>query len=91
MILEEVATSTKDEYLNKVFASIKQEEELIETLRLYLKNNMSLKMTANDLHVHINTLHYRLNQIKDITGIDPKSSEGTTLFYVALDLMDKGY
>lgn len=91
MILEEVATSTKDEYLNKVFASIKQEEELIETLRLYLKNNMSLKMTANDLHVHINTLHYRLNQIKDITGIDPKSSEGITLFYVALDLMDKGY
>lgn len=91
MMLEEVTMGTKREYLDRVFLTMKQEEELIETLSLYLKNDLSLKKAASELHIHINTLHYRLNQIKEMTGIDPKSSEGIALFYVALDLMDKGY
>ncbi len=86
IILEEVTEATKEEYLNRVFSSINEDILLIETIQAYFVNNQSLKNTAIDLHVHINTLHYRLNQIKTLTGIDPKSSEGTALFYVALSL-----
>lgn len=91
IMLAEVTNPTKDEYLDRIFSSIKRERELIETLRLYLKNNLSLKKSASELHIHINTLHYRLNQIKELTGIDPKNSAGIALFYIALELMDKGY
>jgi len=89
IILEEVTATTKDEFKLRVLSLIHREKELIETLRIYLKNDQSLKKSATDLHVHINTLHYRLNQIKNMTGIDPKSSKGIALFYVALELMKK--
>ncbi|WP_407272938.1 CdaR family transcriptional regulator [Radiobacillus sp. PE A8.2] len=84
IILEEVSDTTKDEYHHRVLSSIKADNELLRTLKTYLEHNQSLKLTAEALHCHINTLHYRLTQINNLTGIDPKSSEGIALFYVAL-------
>jgi carbohydrate diacid regulator len=87
IILEEVSEATKADYIRRVLSPVIDDSELIDTLRIYYANNQSLKKTANDLHIHINTLHYRLKQIKNLTRIDPKSSEGVTLFYVALSLV----
>lgn len=89
IVLDEIQQTTKTEFMNKVFSSINQKEELLETLRVYLLNNQSLKKTADELHIHINTLHYRLNQIKDLTKIDPKNTKGIAVFYIALHLMDQ--
>ncbi|MGM8211384.1 helix-turn-helix domain-containing protein [Virgibacillus sp. W0430] len=47
-------------------------EELIKTLDIFLSNNQNLKQTAEDLHLHINTLHYRLKRIEEIIGLSPK-------------------
>ncbi|WP_307843166.1 helix-turn-helix domain-containing protein [Priestia megaterium] len=47
-----------------------------------------VKKTAFDLHIHINTLHYRLKQMKELTDIDPKSVKGITLFHLALSLLE---
>ncbi|TMN21722.1 hypothetical protein FFL34_06035 [Lentibacillus cibarius] len=41
------------------------------------------------MHIHINTLYYRLKQIKEMTGINPKEAEGTTLFYIGLCLKNR--
>lgn len=84
IILEEINEKTKNEFIHRVLSSIKEDDDLIETLKTYFYYNQSLKNTADALHIHINTLHYRLKQIRDITNIDPKSAEGTTLFYIAL-------
>lgn len=84
IVLEEVNDETKEEFLDRVLSSIKRDEDLIDTLNTYFEHNQSLKKTADKLHIHINTLHYRLKQIKEMTGIDPKSAEGITLFYIAL-------
>ncbi|MCJ7989220.1 helix-turn-helix domain-containing protein [Priestia sp. OVS21] len=71
-----------------MLSSIQKEKELLETLKCYLANDQSLKKTAFDLHIHINTLHYRLKQMKELTDIDPKSVKGITLFYLALSLLE---
>ncbi|WP_025025959.1 CdaR family transcriptional regulator [Caldalkalibacillus mannanilyticus] len=84
IVLEEVSQQTKEEFLGRVLSPIQQETDLIATLHVLLSTNHSLKKTAEELHIHINTLHYRLNQIKEMTGIDPKSTEGIVLFHVAL-------
>ncbi|MER2258808.1 MAG: helix-turn-helix domain-containing protein, partial [Priestia megaterium] len=88
MILEDVSEPVKKEFLSRVLSSIQKEKELLETLKCYLANDQSLKKTAFDLHIHINTLHYRLKQMKELTDIDPKSVKGITLFYLALSLLE---
>ncbi|MDO5015946.1 MAG: PucR family transcriptional regulator ligand-binding domain-containing protein [Eubacteriales bacterium] len=48
----------------------KQKDELIQTLDCYLANQLNLSQTAKDLFIHYKTAMYRLNRIKEITGID---------------------
>ncbi|WP_163527133.1 CdaR family transcriptional regulator [Halobacillus ihumii] len=84
IILEEVNIETREEFIDRVLAEIYNKQELVDTLKVYLSYNQSIKDAAIHMNIHINTLHYRLKQIKEITGIDPKNAEGITLFYVAL-------
>ena len=44
--------------------------ELITTLQMYLKNNQSIKKTASAMFVHYRTISYRLEKIKQISGIN---------------------
>ncbi|MRH41256.1 hypothetical protein GH741_01045 [Aquibacillus halophilus] len=84
IILEEVSDQTRREFTERVLTGMEDDKQLIETLRTYLLKNQSIKVTAASLHIHSNTLHYRLKQIKELTGIDPRTTEGITLFFVAL-------
>lgn len=49
---------------------IEHDSELIPTLEAYLRNNCKAKETAKDLHIHINTLNYRINRICGITRLN---------------------
>lgn len=42
--------------------------DLEATMRSYLDHNMNMAATAADLHVHVNTLRYRLGRFAEITG-----------------------
>ena len=44
--------------------------ELITTLQMYLRNNQSIKKTADTMFVHYRTISYRLEKIKQISGIN---------------------
>lgn len=45
--------------------------ELLETLRSYLESGRNRRQTAADLHLHANTVDYRLRQVSRLTGLDP--------------------
>ena len=47
-----------------------QQEDLITTLKSYLKNNQNLSRTAQELYVHYKTAAYRIEKIARITGMD---------------------
>lgn len=89
IILQEIPKQTKQEYIRNVLYHVEDNQELLSTIKAYLACNQSIKETAATLHIHANTLHYRLAQIKDLTGIDVKTSEGVVLFYLAL-MLDSG-
>lgn len=44
--------------------------ELIPTLQMFLSNNQSIKKTAGAMFVHYRTVSYRIEKIKEITGIN---------------------
>ncbi|MCU6761821.1 Sugar diacid regulator [uncultured Roseburia sp.] len=42
--------------------------ELLNTMQIYLQNPGSTAKIASELHIHKNTLLYRMNKIKELTG-----------------------
>lgn len=63
--------------------------ELLKTLYVYLKKNQNAKKTADALHVHINTLNYRLKRIEEILSIN--LTDGTQLLNLHLAVSLYGY
>ena len=47
--------------------------ELIETMQTYIEENGDINIIANKLKIHRNTLNYRLDRIKQLTGKNPKN------------------
>ncbi|ABS21345.1 CdaR family transcriptional regulator [Bacillus cytotoxicus] len=88
MCLQDITTETRKEFLKRTIAPLLSEGELMQTLRLFLEHNQSYKQTAKSLHIHINTLHYRLKRVEDRTGLNPKQFKDLIVLYFALLLLD---
>lgn len=58
-------------------------DELVETLEVYLRRG-SRRPAATELHVHPNTVDYRLRRVAELTGLDPTRIEHVTLLTAAL-------
>lgn len=70
---------------NILIPSFDLDDELIETMFAYYKYDLSTKAAAESLYIHENTLRYRLNKIKEITGYDPHLfKDGILLFIYSL-------
>lgn len=68
---------------------IKQDESLYQTLLCLFRQEGQMKLTAEALIIHRNTLIYRLNKIKDLTGIDPSTVTGLTNLVYGLMMLTK--
>lgn len=71
------------------------ETELVKTLKVYLYWRNDINKTAKQLHIHRNTLIYRLNKIRDLTEVeidDPEIAWTFQLVFFVLRLLkeDKG-
>jgi hypothetical protein len=77
-----------------VFEPLGGEEhgELAHTLRTLIECRLDRTATSTALHVHRNTLAYRLKRIEEITGLDLSSPRDLACVYVALssDLQPPG-
>lgn len=57
--------------------------DLLDTLRAYLRLG-DRRTTAAQLHVHPNTVDYRLRRVQALTGLDPTSTADVTLLGAAV-------
>ncbi len=70
--------------INKIASN----KELLNSLKEYLRNDLSLSATSKKLKIHRNTLVYRLERILNLTGLDPRSFNDAFELQMAL-LMEK--
>ncbi|HEX4484527.1 MAG TPA: helix-turn-helix domain-containing protein [Solirubrobacteraceae bacterium] len=49
--------------------------DLVSTLQTYLANNCNMNATAGAVFAHRHTVAYRLERVKELTGLDPSDSE----------------
>jgi purine catabolism regulator len=60
--------------------------ELLGTLESYIRNCGNLKRVSEETFTHYNTVAYRLNSIKEATGLDPRDPEQRFRLEIALNL-----
>ena len=89
MIFESLNTHLKEEFISRTIGPILEDNDLLDTLREFLMQNKSLKQTASSLHIHINTLHYRLKKIEELTGLAAGKTADLAALYLAITLLDK--
>ena len=73
-------------FLNEVFKKNPLEtldEDTLETINKFFENNLNVSETSRKLYVHRNTLVYRLEKIKKITGLDLREFFGLGHLYHA--------
>ncbi|KIA63445.1 MULTISPECIES: PucR family transcriptional regulator [Nocardia] len=77
------------EYLGQLLDPLDEHPELLETLQRHIGNNLNRQRTARVLHVHTNTVDYRLKRIGQLTGFDPSQPSG--LWYLRSALVARSY
>jgi carbohydrate diacid regulator len=60
------------------------DRETLMTIQCFFENNLNVSETSRKLFVHRNTLVYRLEKIRKLTGLDLREFEHAITFKVAL-------
>jgi hypothetical protein len=69
--------------LAQLLEPLERNPDLLLTLDAYLAEDGDRRRTAAALHVHPNTLDYRLKRIVELTGLDPATTVGLQLLAAA--------
>lgn len=85
----------KENYKNMVIEKLREHDyknhtEYLKTLRVYLDCDCNVYEAAKKMHVHPNTLNYRLKRIGEISKINFKDPKQKTAVYLDL-LLEKWY
>ncbi len=86
-LVYQLPTTLCEMFLREVFkkGSIESlDQETLFTIQKFFENNLNVSETSRKLFVHRNTLVYRLEKIKKLTGLDLREFEDAIVFKVAL-------
>ena len=78
-------------FQDEVLSTLRQKDRsgaLLKTLRSYLSTNGSPTDAAQALHLHRNTVLYRLDRIEDLLGVDLRDSEVRLTLHLALKILN---
>jgi sugar diacid utilization regulator len=66
----------------------KHNSGFVRTLSVYLRSNGSLLQASRELHVHTNTVTYRLGRIQELTGLDLGVHDDRVAIELALMILE---
>ena len=86
-LIYQLPTTLCEIFLSEVFKKNpvdSLDQETLFTINKFFENNLNVSETSRKLFVHRNTLVYRLEKIKKITGLDLREFDHAIVFKVAL-------
>ncbi len=86
LLAGELSEAAKREYIQKVFKKCSYEElcRWMELLEAYFRAEGSLQQAADALHIHKNTLTYKLKKLEELTGYDVRVLSQSSVFHLAM-------
>ncbi len=86
-LIYQLPTTLCEMFLQEVFKKGSMDSldrEALVTIQAFFENNLNVSETSRKLFVHRNTLVYRLEKIRKMTGLDLREFEDAITFKVAL-------
>ena len=86
-LIYQLPTTLCETFLQEVFkkGSIESlDQETLFTIQRFFENNLNVSETSRKLFVHRNTLVYRLEKIRKLTGLDLREFDHAIIFKIAL-------
>ncbi len=86
-LIYQLPTTLCEMFLREIFkrGSIESlDQETLFTIQKFFENNLNVSETSRRLFLHRNTLVYRLEKIKRLTGLDLRKFDDAIVFKVAL-------
>ena len=86
-LIYQLPTTLCEMFLSEVFkkGSVESlDKETLFTIQKFFENNLNVSETSRKLFVHRNTLVYRLEKIKKLTGLDLREFDNAIVLKVAL-------
>jgi len=86
-IIYQLPTTLCEMFLSEVFKKSPIESldaDTLDTINKFFENNLNVSETSRKLYVHRNTLVYRLEKIKKLTGLDLREFDHAIVFKVAM-------
>ena len=90
-LIYQLPVSLCEKFLEEIFGPDIPEafdEDTTATINRFLQNNLNIAETSRQLHMHRNTLIYRLEQIQKRTGLDLRIFEDAMTFKIATMVMN---
>ena len=80
-----------EDFLFEIFGDITSEhldKDTLVAIDKFFQNNLNIAETARQLHMHRNTLIYRLEQVEKRTGLDLRQFEDAMTFKIAIMILN---
>ena len=90
-LIYQLPVSLCENFLKEIFGPDVPEafdEETLGTVNRFFQNNLNIAETSRQLHMHRNTLIYRLEQIQKRTGLDIRLFEDAMTFKIAIMVLN---
>ena len=90
-LIYQLPVSLCENFLKEIFGPDVPEsfdEETLGTINRFFQNNLNIAETSRQLHMHRNTLIYRLEQVEKHTGLDLRTFEDAMTFKIAIMVLN---
>ena len=76
----------KQDYLGELL--LPQNKELLDTLEVYIRSGQNLKLSAQQMYIHLNTMKYRIHKIEQLLDQSLKDVDVVNNIYIALAILE---
>lgn len=84
-----IPEEVQKEFLRRTIEPLVEEEDLMLSLETWIQKKKSLQEVADALHIHKNTLIYRLNKIESILSVNLHDTNDLVILHTAIRLYRK--
>ncbi len=86
-LLDGVPDPTKQAFMDNFLNGQELDPVLFQTLQTYFEQDKRINETAEALHIHRNTLIFRLNKTRDLYGLDPRRFRDAVTLQILLYML----
>ncbi|HSP20969.1 MAG TPA: helix-turn-helix domain-containing protein [Planococcus sp. (in: firmicutes)] len=84
LLIDQAPESLLTDIRRTVLQAYQDDEETLKMIETFVRNNLNISETSKALHMHRNSLQYRLDRFHDNTGIDVRKFHHAMAVYLAI-------